>query len=476
MLFQRGTILWISVVLVVVLPLAADEPGKIDRKRTDLLRDLQAPEPSTHQRATEQILLHPDAEMLPELENLLTKKDPSLRRRITMLVVRAFPDHSFAFFKRCLAVDSVHSQEAAAHGFGYISDTRVAAILEPLLGNSNRLLRVAALRGLQGQIMPQAQIAFRRVTGVEAQVTAKMIECRDAARSAVERAYQSRPTDGDLARMRLRLLDSKHSSIARDNWLSERAKAGKEVDGFKKLFGANDSWIGRARPPARLDFNFSMVNFASDSTKEIEIHSSIEDIESLRMMGYDLDRVIRLRTASDLLFCTPSGTQPEVVSEDGSASGVILMQVSSFPFRHAGIGLLNISYWEGTIRGADHARIKFDTDSGRIIEEAIFDESGKLLWKLEVKSWLPGNRYPAHLLLDMPGGRSGARAVHLQFDLTYQLSKDAWILKEGTTNEILAAGEEIRAHGEVVLLPAPEPAEAPEDSSGQGSDAATPRE
>ncbi|MEE2858022.1 MAG: hypothetical protein VX949_11580 [Planctomycetota bacterium] len=476
MLFQRGTFLLIAAVLVFGAPLAGDEPGKIDRQRADLLRDLQASEPPTHKRAMEQILLNRDAALLPELEKLLTLKDSSLRRRITMLVLRAFPDQAFDFFGRCLAADNVHSQEAAAHGFGFISDLRVAAILEPLLGSTNRVLKIAALRGFQSQIMPLAQSAFRRVAGGEAQDTAKMIECSNAALAAIERAHQSKPADGDLSRMRLRLLDSKNSSSARESWLSATAETGKDVAGFKKLFSANDSWIGRARPPARLDYNFSMVNFASDSNKEIEIHSTVEDMESLRMMGYDLDRVIHLRTASDLLFCTPSGTQPEMVSESGSANGVIRLQISSFPFRHAGIGLLNISYWEGTIRGADHAHIQFDLDSGRIIEESIFDESGKLLWKLVVQSWLPGHRYPAQLLLDMPGGRSGARAAHLRFELTYQLAKEAWVLKEGTTSEVVDAVAEIRAHGEVALLPAPEAVESAEDSSGQGSDAATPRE
>jgi len=475
-LFQRSSWLLLAIVMVVCIPLAADEPGKIDRKRADLLRDLQAPEPLTHQRAIEQILLSRDATLLPELEQFLTLKDPSLRRRITMLVLRAFPDQSFDFFQRCLAADNVYSQEAAAHGLGFISDTRIAKILEPLLGNPERLLRVAAMRGLQSQILPQSQLAFRRVSGGEVEQTSKMIHCKELALDAIERAYQSNPTDGDLSRMRLRLLDSRNSATSREKWISASAAAGKDVAGFRKLFNANDAWIGRARPPARLDYNFSMVNFASDSNKEIEIHAKVEDMESIRMMGYDLDRVIHLRTAADLLFCTPSGTLPESVSDADSDSGVILLQVSGYPFRHAGIGLLNISYWEGTIRNADHARIHFDVDSGRFIKESIFDESGQLLWKLEVKSWLEGERYPAHIKLDMPGGRSGARAAHLRFDLTYQLSGGAWVLKEGTTREVVDAQEEIRAHCEVDLLPPPESEVAPEDSSGQGSDAANPRE
>jgi len=464
-LFQRSSWLLLALALVVCLPLAGDEPGKIDRIRADLLRDLQAPEPPTHQRAVEQILLNRDATLLPDLEQFLTRKDSSLRRRITMLVLRAFPDQAFDFFARCLATDNVHSQEAAAHGFGYISDTRVAKILEPLLGHPERLLRVAAMRGLQSQILPQSQLAFRRVSG-----------CKVLALDAIERAYQSNPTDADLSRTRLRLLDSRVSATSREKWISASAAAGKDVADFRKLFKANEGWVGRARPPARLDYNFSMVNFASDSSKEIEIHAKVEDMESIRMMGYDLDRVIHLRTAADLLFCTPSGTLPELVSDSDSDSGVILLQVSGFPFRHAGIGLLNISYWEGTIRNADHARIHFDVDSGRIIEESIFDDSGQLLWKLEVKSWLEGGRYPAQIKLDMPGGRCGARAAHLRFDLTYQLSRGAWVLKQGTTIEVVDAEEEIRAHCEVDLLPSPESEVAPEDSSGQGSDAATPRE
>ena len=475
-MFQRSSWLLLAIVMVVCIPLAADEPGKIDRKRADLLRDLQAPEPLTHQRAIEQILLSRDATLLPELEQFLTLKDPSLRRRITMLVLRAFPDQSFDFFQRCLAADNVYSQEAAAHGLGFISDTRIAKILEPLLGNPERLLRVAAMRGLQSQILPQSQLAFRRVSGGEVEQTSKMIHCKELALDAIERAYQSNPTDADLSRTRLRLLDSRVSATSREKWISASAAAGKDVAGFRKLFNANDAWIGRARPPARLDYNFSMVNFASDSSKEIEIHAKVEDMESIRMMGYDLDRVIHLRTAADLLFCTPSGTLPELVSDSDSDSGVILLQVSGFPFRHAGIGLLNISYWEGTIRNADHARIHFDVDSGRIIEESIFDDSGQLLWKLEVKSWLEGGRYPAQIKLDMPGGRCGARAAHLRFDLTYQLSRGAWVLKQGTTIEVVDAEEEIRAHCEVDLLPSPESEVAPEDSSGQGSDAATPRE
>ncbi|MDE0960511.1 MAG: hypothetical protein OSB09_07000 [Planctomycetota bacterium] len=474
------TRLWILVALIAGLFChSASIAGKDCRIDDDILQQLLSVDPQEHEAAMQEVVRHPDLDLLPAFREILTRKDSSLRRRITMLVIRAYPDHAFSFFQNCFEPFDLHRQEAATHGIGFLVDSRVTVELEKLLQSTHREIRVAALRSLQMQCRSITMAAFKRVSGSsQGKTTEIALACRQRALKVLERSHQSAPTDPDLIQAWSRWVDSSLASVSRNRWTSSLDQESPMATGSLALFNANKDWLGRVRPSARLDYQFSMVNLFSASTKEITIHSSIEDIETLRAMAYDLDRVIHFRSASDLLFNHPAVLSPRWVDDSEPEISSLSFSISGHPMPHAGIGLLNISYWEGKLQGASRATVRFQRGSGRFIDETVYDEKGRELWKMEVLSWLEGGRLPEKISIDIPAAQVGARKIHLRLDLRFQLAAGQWLLAEGKTYERIQPDEqELRAYCEVELLtdPTPDPDPVDADSSGQGSTAGSPR-
>jgi hypothetical protein len=279
--------------------------------------------------------------------------------------------------------------------------------------------------------------------------------------------------------MFLRLSDSSMGDVFRDRWIKEQPAA----KHLEKIFNANGRWIGRPAVAGHYDYQLSMVNFDADSSKEIVIHATPSQIELLRSMGYDLDRVMHLRTAADLFFTIPDQVKAVIAPIEENSPIELEIQISSFPIRHAGIGLLNIAYWEGRVDKASKAFLRFDQDSGRLLSESIRNDAGQELWKLEVVDWIEDQPFPRSVAINFPVAQIGGRNAHLKVDIEFQHRNDCWLLKTAQTTEQLPDGSsEIRAYGEVSWLASPEDSTSPEggeeedSSSGQGSDAGKPRE
>jgi hypothetical protein len=291
------------------------------------------------------------------------------------------------------------------------------------------------------------------------------------------------PADPDLMQAWGKWANSSITSSSRKRWISSLEPESPLATSAAILFESNENWLGRVAPSAGLDYQFSMVNLVSDSTKEIIIHASSSDIENLRSLSYDLDRVIHLRTASDLLFINPSSLSPRWLAGSDPEIASLVFNISGQSFLHAGIGLLNISYWEGRVQNAHQATVRFAGDSGRFLDETVTDEAGQQLWKLKVQSWFEGGHFPESISIYMTGAQVGTRKTHLRLELKFQQVNGQWLLAEGKTFERTESGEEeLRAYCEVEPLSLPTPSPVPgeeepsDDASGQGSTAGSPRE
>ena len=481
--------LFVCTLLLFVIsgPCSAIDAGNDDQaRREELVKNLQILDPKVSMQAFDRIAVEGDPEFLPLLRPVLEQKDQATRRMVVLLVTRGFQQYAYDFFQEVLSSGNEHAREAAVHGLGMILDVRVPDQLVPFLLDPVRKMRVASLRGFFSQVMPAVRGAMSQVVGQQISIPPQASSCRQAALGAISTARVTQPDDPDIVNMYLRIADSSMGKTIRERW----ATAHPSAKLFEKIFKANDRWIGRPAVAGSYDYQLSMVNLNADSSKEIEIHATPLQVELLRAMGYDLDRVMHLRTAADLLFTIPDQVKavvrtPKKSSDASVKSPVeIELQISSFPFRHAGIGLLNIAYWEGRVDSASKAILRFEQDSGRLVSESIRDAAGKELWKLEVIDWIDDQPFPRVINLDFPVAQIGGRKAHLKIQLDFQQRNDCWLLKTAQTFEILADGtSEIRAYGEVSWLASAEPVEdssAAEEgegsSSGQGSEAENPRE
>ncbi len=416
----------------------------------ELLERLKNPDQKIRQEALQSILNDPDPALLPGLMAILNDPDPLLRRQVTMLVLKSYPDSSFVFFRQALGGQGIPRREAAAYALGLIEDPRVVPLLGSAAEDPDPTIQMAALRGLQSLIRSDLSVAFRRVVGSQIAAKERSGEIRSHALAVLNQLARSQPQDKNLQIARLRCLDSKWAASNRDSWLASLVLAEGRIQQLKDFFATGEGWLGRSLPPKPLGYQFSMLNVVSGSSKEIEIEAKVADIEALRALDYDLDRVIHLRIASDLFFNIPDSLAPRF--DFAGDNFDIAFDIERFPARHAGIGLLNISYWESKVFEAATAHLRFDTNSSRLIEEIIKDANGKVLWKLTVSSWFDGTRsMPKQIEIDIPGGRVGAKTVHLKLDLKFQQRADQWLLQEAKTSEVSTDGEQVRAYCEVTL-------------------------
>lgn len=469
-----------------------DEPEKLPGTQSPgieidrLLSQIKSSDLDMRQRALQEIINNPDPDLLPVLHEILNESDAGLRRQVSMVVINAFAGQSFEFFKAAAISTGIPRREAAAHALGMISDIRVIPILQSLIADPEVRIKNAALRSLQSLVRQDLPYLFQKVAGTPQPPANSSTDTRNLARLTLNRLGQSNPGDPNLQIARIRCLDSGLAQVNRNHWLKTLDLEPDKIQKLRKFLDNEKSWLGRAKVRHSLNYKFSMLNAVSGSSKEIDITASTHDVDLLRSLGYDLDRVIHLRLVSDLFFAIPDALAPELTFDDSYVD--VTFDIRNFPGRHIGIGLLNISYWETRILTGARGHLRFDAKTMRLIEESITDEAGKLLWKMEVNERFEGNdHFPRRLTVDVPGGKVGANQIHLRVDLQFQFKEGRWLLSEGSTREITAEGEDLKAYCEVVSSDdspvdsdeAGPSSEVPvgggeESGSGQGSSAGRP--
>jgi len=473
-----------------------DEPAPPDRQSLapEVARELEmsaSTDPEVRKRGLDLLLGRGDADLLGLLAPLLELEDESTRRDVTLAVLSRAPADAADFFISALSPGSLPRREAAAHGLGRTGDARTVSTLLPFLTDDEPRLREASLRGLISVIRSLVGGALSRATGrpvsrkpVDA---ARLEEVRQALLgasregspapelSALLRRIANHSTAVSLVERFCRSLPEEKSSLAR---------------ALPRLQAKNRRWLGRPVPIDRgFNYTFVMENRVAGSVKEVPIAGIALDIDDLRFWGYDLDRVCRLRFASDLLALDPGSCAP-ILSESEGQPSTIRLKIPERELFRSGVGILNIAYWEGVISGGSIAVVSLDPSRSRPLSESIFDGAGKLLAKSTFSDWieLPDESFaPGTIVTELFSCTIGGSLRHLVFSCTFQVVEGMWFLLNAETEEILADGAVLRALGSidsVSLSPIPdrgpqsdgdEEGESSSESRGQGTAAGSPR-
>ena len=198
-----------------------------------------------------------------------------------------------------------------------------------------------------------------------------------------------------------------------------------------------------------------MVNIVAGSSKDIRIDATPDEVALTRLLGYDLDRCVPFRLAVDHWLEAPHLYTGKVSIKDPQI--LVEIDLTGAPALYAGVGLLNISYWQSRVSTGTSAVLTFDRNTGRWIQENVLDSSGRLVWEANASSWLQGDlSQPGQIRIQMPEGQVGAQRYSLAFEANFSNTKGISHLtqatmKERVTNSTGNVTPELRAMGELQL-------------------------
>ena len=440
-----------------------------------------------------EIVLNPLKELLPRLLPLMEKNEGRTRQVVTMLVIEAFPAERIDFFSSCLESETVYAREAAVYGLARTPDAQVLDLIVTRFSDESPVVRSATLRALQTLVRPPSAPLFDDILGEKNASSVPLHPGALNAQNAIRKALKTPVLRNDLRGLWTKLADVDSCIFAQSYFLNAPEQSPYKSE-ISKLLQHSNRWLGKPKSSSPIAYQFSMINVPSGSSKVIDIDATAEEIKLTRLLEYHLDRVIHLRLAADLWIQAPSLFAGSVsVSEDRVE---VEFDLTGAPSLYAGVGALNISYWEGRPEGAQTAKILFDKSTGRFLSESILDSLGNEIWVARVSEWLgEGIEKPAQLIIRMPSAAVGAMKIPLKVTANFTQNSGNWILTDAESVSDLGNGkpEEIKARAEVQVKtsasaqrgtePAAEPAAEPvgeasteESDSGQGSTAGSPRE
>ena len=102
----------------------------------------------------------------------------------------------------------------------------------------------------------------------------------------------------------------------------------------------------------------------------------------------------------------------------------------------AGVGLLNISYWQSRLTSGKTGTIVFDANTGAWIDEEVKDSNGKVVWKAESTFDDNASEFvPTAILIQMPEGQVGAKRYDLEFKAEFAKTAGVQHLVRATMHE-----------------------------------------
>ena len=424
-------------------------PDTPDQVIADLISDNE----TKSRNAALQIRNSADQNWLPRLAPLLESPQGRSRQIVTMLVLGIYPDKAFEFFSKAANSKSVFSREAAMYGLARIPAMNV---IDPLFQGSNdtdETVRNAALRGLQLICRPNGAQLF---TALQTRNDSPL-----ASRHPGESKLQDQLSGLDYSRHPQQWKMVWQDLASRRTILSIQSRYLKSIEdqslatALKNAFAVNNTWAAKPVIQNDLNYAFSMVNLVAGSSKEITIAATPDEIERTRFLGYDLDRAVQMRLAVDLWLQAPHLYGRTAQISDGKL--LVEIDLDGSPGLLAGVGLLNISYWQSRISSGKTGTIVFDANTGAWIGEEVKDSNGKPVWKAE--STLANNTTefkPTAILIQMPEGQVGAKRYDLEFKAEFANSAGVHHLVRATMHENTsgASGDsppQLRALAELTL-------------------------
>ncbi len=407
---------------------AKTSPGKPDQVIADLISDNE----TKSRNAALQIRNSADQNWLPRLAPLLESPQGRSRQIVTMLVLGIYPDKAFDFFSKAATSESVFAREAAMYGLARVPATTVIAPLFQGTNDTHETVRNAALRGLQLICRPNGAQLFTALQSRD--------ESPLASRHPAESSLQEQLSGLDFSRHSQQWKAVWQDLASRKTILSIQSRYLRSIEdqslatALGKVFATNNSWAAKPVLQKDLNYAFSMVNLVAGSSKEITIAATPDEIDRTRFLGYDLDRAVQMRLAVDLWLQAPHLYARTVQISDGKL--LIEIDLNGSPGLLAGVGLLNISYWQCRLASGKTGTIIFDSNTGAWLAEEVKDSKGKLAWKAESTFEDNATEFePTAILIQMPEGQVGAKRYDLEFKAEFAKTAGVHHLVRATMHE-----------------------------------------
>ncbi|OUU24862.1 MAG: hypothetical protein CBC13_02955 [Planctomycetia bacterium TMED53] len=401
------------------------------------LKDLISEDPQKSKAAIQLIREAKDPSLLDDLAPLLDSPEGRSRQIVTMLVLGVYPDLAHQFFKQASQRPAAPAREAAMYGLARIPSAVVVEDLVNGLKDQEKVVRTAALRGMQLICRPDSSVLFPALLTAE---TSQIPNLHPG--SAAVQQFLGGSLEPSF-RTELKGIwheTSTHQTLTKiQNDFAGNFKNEDTERALQKIFNSSRGWTGKPTTDQDLSYTFSMVNLASGSTKEISIEATPKESSLVRQLDYHLDRGVHLRLIADLWLQAPHLYTLSISIEKNSV--LVEVDMAGAPSLHAGVGLLNIAYWQGRVATCSKATLKFNSSNGRFISEKGFDANSKLVWSAAVGSWLTTDQpsttkdFPESIQVLMPEGQVGARKYHLDFNAIFKISQGQWHLSKAEMNE-----------------------------------------
>ena len=403
-------------------------PGTPDQVIADLISDNE----TKSRNAALQIRNSADQNWLPRLAPLLESPQGRSRQIVTMLVLGVYPDKAFDFFSKAANSKSIFAREAAMYGLARVPATTVIAPLFQGANDTHETVRNAALRGLQLICRPNGAQLF---TALQTRDESPL-----ASRHPAESKLQEQLSGLDFSRHSQQWKAVWQDLATRKTILSIQSRYLKSIEeqslasALGKVLATNNSWAAKPTLQNDLNYSFSMVNLVAGSSKEITIAATPDEIDRTRFLGYDLDRAVQMRLAVDLWIQAPHLYTRTVQISD--AKLLVEIDLVGSPGLLAGVGLLNISYWQSRLTSGKTGTIVFDANTGAWIDEEVKDSNGKVVWKAESTFDDNASEFvPTAILIQMPEGQVGAKRYDLEFKAEFAKTAGVQHLVRATMHE-----------------------------------------
>lgn len=455
---------------------AQDSPPEITKDRAQVVKDLLSSNSQKSRQAVEYIRANKDPIWLKELAPLLDTQEGTSRQIVTMLVLGVFPEDSLSFFANVAKSPSRYSREAAMYGLARVMKPGVEKELIQGLRDSDEKVRNAALRGIQLLCRPDGGRLFTALLNSDSPPFPPPHPAFEALQIALQNHENFEPKDSwkgvwheVSTRTTIRSIQDKFLTNLSDE--SQRTI-------LQRVFQSASPWASKPLIEDSLVYDFSMVNVVAGSSKEIHIDATPEEINRTRFLGYDIDRAVHLRMAVDLWLQAPQLYTKKIEVVDDEI--IIHLNLKGSPYLHAGVGLLNISYWESRVSNGLEAQVVFDVNTGKWLREQVISDKNNQVWNTVCSDWISGNpELPGKITIEMPQGQVGARLYPLTFRAFFDRQGKQWHLTKATmheqiTDESGSTSQQLRALAELKLTVTKEKQKP--DHSGQGSKGKSPKE
>lgn len=462
-------------------PSPEDPPAEVPEEFADAVERLRTGSIPRKGQAADRLLATEDPRVLPYLVEALEEKEEALRVRICMGILRAFPDRAADLFFSLIEDPVTARVEAALYAIASVDDPRVLPTLIGHLDAEREELRNAAARSLSNRGRAAFNAGYARALGDPRPFPATLHRIFNETRSAVIEDYIAHGPDPLRSTLLQKFADA--STGPRLQTAYRAAHPDSPAAAAIETLGARlASWCPRGRLPARttLRATMEMDNLVAGSKKQVAFAVDAVDHSALLYEPYSLLRVLPLDLPLDVLLLDPALCSPQIEASDADDGPLrIRYTLPERTLLRTGVGILNISYWQGRIAEGRSVLLELDRETGLPALERVHDEEGTVLVEIRYQDWRDagGAAHPLSIVVRMPRAMVGAKQTSMRYEIRFRMHDEVWVLDGAEAYALEDGTEEMRAVAAVTGVsverePVEDPAPSPDGGVDGGLDGA----